>query len=83
MKTAPHFIVGLTVCFALGAGLLLAAEDRALFDPQHSMLSVLVEQVERAVSAPSPGTSRRGASAREAALGASRAEVPAARVSKP
>ena len=43
MKTAPHFIVGLTAFAALGAGIVLSAEDPVLFDPQQAMLLVLAD----------------------------------------
>jgi len=38
MKTTPNFIVGVTAFAALTAGVLLAVEDPALFDPKQAML---------------------------------------------
>jgi hypothetical protein len=38
MKTTPNFIVGVTAFAALSAGVLLAVEDPALFDPKQAML---------------------------------------------
>jgi hypothetical protein len=43
MKTAPHFVVGLTALAALSAGAVLAVEDRALFDPKQAMLLVPID----------------------------------------
>ena len=44
MKSTPHLMVGFTAAAALGAVVLLAAEDRALFEPQHA--AVLLEAVD-------------------------------------
>ncbi|MEO8154012.1 MAG: hypothetical protein ABI605_13150 [Rhizobacter sp.] len=64
MKIAPHFVVGLTSAAALSAGAILAVEDRALFDPQQTMLVMLAEDVNpstRSVDAPREGVSTRRA----------------------
>jgi hypothetical protein len=45
MKPAPSMMVAATVAAALAGGVLLAAEDRMLFEPQHAMLSGLVDDV--------------------------------------
>lgn len=50
MKTTPSLIAGLTASAALVAGVLLAAEDRALFEPQHAMLADLADPVGTGVS---------------------------------
>ena len=44
MRTAPHFVVGLTALAALSAGVVLAVEDRALFDSRQAMLLVLIDE---------------------------------------
>jgi hypothetical protein len=43
VKAAPFFVAGLTASAALAAGVLLAAEDRALFEPRHAMLIGLAD----------------------------------------
>lgn len=52
MKSAPHLIAGFTAAAALGAVVLLAAEDRALFEPQHA--AMLLEVVDPAGPAWAP-----------------------------
>lgn len=42
MKSAPSIMVAATVAAALAGGVLLVAEDRMLFEPQHAMLTDLV-----------------------------------------
>jgi hypothetical protein len=58
MKSAPSHIPSLmaavTAVAALGAGALLAAEDRMLFEPQHAMLVGLVDDVGSALLADKP-----------------------------
>jgi hypothetical protein len=44
LKSTPHLMVGFTAAAALGAVVLLAAEDRALFEPQHA--AMLLEAVD-------------------------------------
>lgn len=44
MKTAPHFVAGLTALAALSAGMVLAVEDTALFDPKQAMLLLLLDE---------------------------------------
>jgi hypothetical protein len=46
VKTAPSFVAGLTAIAALGAGALLAAEDRALFEPRQVLITSWVEDAE-------------------------------------
>jgi hypothetical protein len=43
MKPAPSMMVAATVAAALAGGVLLAAEDRMLFEPQHAMLLGVVD----------------------------------------
>jgi len=44
MKTAPLLVAGLTAIAALGAGALLAAEDRALFEPRQARIASWVDE---------------------------------------
>lgn len=48
LKTAPYLVAGVTAAAALVGGVLLAAQDRDLFDPQHALLDGLLAQDEPA-----------------------------------
>lgn len=54
MKSAPSLMAAVTAVAALGAGALLAAEDRMLFEPQQAMLVGLVDDVGGALLADKP-----------------------------
>lgn len=54
MKSAPSFIAAVTAVAALGAGALLAIEDRMLFEPGEALLVALVDEVGPALQAPEP-----------------------------
>jgi hypothetical protein len=43
LKTAPYLVAGVTVTAALVGSVLLAAQDRDLFEPQHALLGGLLE----------------------------------------
>lgn len=45
MKAAPSFMAAVTAAAALGAGALLATEDRMLFEPQQAMLAGAAEDL--------------------------------------
>jgi hypothetical protein len=73
MKFAPHLMVGFTVSAALAAGALLAAEDRALFEPQHAVAMLDVVDEVGAAWAPAlakPQGQRSTPAGQERALGA-------------
>lgn len=48
LKTAPYLVAGVTATAALVGSVLLAAQDRDLFEPQHALLDGLLAPSEQA-----------------------------------
>lgn len=46
MKTTPQYLVGLTVALALAGGVVLAADEKAVFDTSHAVLQVFTDEAE-------------------------------------